>query len=207
MKNKEVYNYFDKFINTSEYIVKSAKMLKEFLNNYNHQRLENNVKEIHDLENLADKNLHDIKNYLIVDFLPPIDREDISLIGNELDNIEDYIDELIINFDILNIDIVNDEAKEFAELLEKCTSLVKEAMNGFKDFKKKEQLKEYIIKINEIEEQGDRLFENSMRRLYKEIQDPIEVIKWTTIYNCFENTIDSCEHLADCVEDVVMKNS
>ena len=46
-----------------------------------------------------------------------------------------------------------------------------------------------------------------MKNLYKEEKDPIEIIKWTTIYNCLENSTDACEKLGDSLEDVVMKNS
>ena len=46
-----------------------------------------------------------------------------------------------------------------------------------------------------------------MKKLYKEETDPVEIIKWTTIYNCMENTTDACEKIADSLEDVVMKNS
>ena len=46
-----------------------------------------------------------------------------------------------------------------------------------------------------------------MSNLYKEEKDPIELMKWTNLYNCFENTIDSCEQISDCIQDVIMKNS
>ena len=51
------------------------------------------------------------------------------------------------------------------------------------------------------------MFEKAMKKLYKEETNPVEIIKWTTIYNCMENTTDACEKIADCLEDVVMKNS
>ena len=40
------------------------------------------------LEHEADNIVHKMRNYLIKDFLPPIDREDISLIINKLDKLE-----------------------------------------------------------------------------------------------------------------------
>jgi uncharacterized protein Yka (UPF0111/DUF47 family) len=148
-----------------------------------------------------------MRNYLIKDFLPPIDREDIVLIGHRLDDIEDFIDEILINFNILNISNVREDIIEFTNLLIDCANSVKDALENFENFKKAEIVKTKSIAINELEEKADRMFESVMKNLYKEENDPIEIIKWTTIYNCMENTSDACEKIADCLEDVVMKNS
>ena len=207
MKKKEEYNYFNEFVKNSKYIVESAEILKETIANYSETILEENIAKVHKLENEADKTLHDMRSYLIKDFLPPIDREDIVLIGHRLDDIEDYLDEILINFNILNISSVREDALEFTELLIKCANSVKDALENFENFKKAEVVKEKTIAINVLEERADRMFEKAMKKLYKEEKDPLEIIKWTTIYNCMENTTDACEKIADCLEDVVMKNS
>jgi len=207
MKKKEEYNYFDEFAKNSKYIVNSAEILKDTLVNYSEEKLEENIVKVHKLENDADQALHKMRNYLIKDFLPPIDREDIVLIGHRLDDIEDYIDEILINFNILNIKTVREDAVEFTDLLIECTKSVEDALENFKNFKKVELVKEKTIAINVLEEKADKLFEKVMKKLYKEETDSVEIIKWTTIYNCMENATDACEKIADCLEDVVMKNS
>ena len=206
-KKKEEYNYFNEFVNNSKYIVESAEILKETIANYSEEKLAENIAKVHKLENEADKALHNMRNYLIKDFLPPIDREDIVLIGHRLDDIEDFIDEILINFNILNISKVREDATEFAELLVECAKSVKDAFENFENFKKAEIVKEKSIAINVLEEKADRLYENAMKKLYKEETNPVEIIKWTSIYSCMENTTDACERIADSLEDVVMKNS
>lgn len=206
-KKKEEYNYFDEFVKNSKYIVESAEILKETIENYSVEKLEENITKVHKLENDADKTLHNMRSYLIKDFLPPIDREDIVLIGHRLDDIEDFIDEILINFNILNISNVREDALEFTELLIECANSVKDALENFENFKKAEIVKEKTIAINVLEEKADRMFEKAMKKLYKEEKDSVEIIKWTTIYNCMENTTDACEKIADSLEDVVMKNS
>lgn len=47
----------------------------------------------------------------------------------------------------------------------------------------------------------------SMRKLYTESKDPIHIIAWREIYIYLERCADACEHVADVVESVVMKNS
>lgn len=207
MKKKDEYNYFDEFIKNSNYIVESAEILRETLKKYNINNLEKNIEKVHKLENEADHTLHNMRNYLIKDFLPPIDREDIVLIGHRLDDVEDFIDEILINFNILNISEIREDALEFTDLLIKCCEELKEAVINFKNFKKIDLIKEKVIEVNYLEEQGDRLFEKAMKKLYKEEKNPLEIIKWTTMYNCLENTVDACEKVSDELEDVIMKNS
>ena len=206
-KIKDEYNYFDEFANNSTYIVESAKILKETVENYSQEKLRENIISVHKLENDADKALHRMREVLVKDFLPPIDREDIVLIGHRLDDIEDYIDEILINFNILDIESVRDDVLEFTDLLIECAHSVKDALENFKNFKKADIVKQKSIAINVLEEKADKLYEKAMKRLYKEEKNPIEIIKWTTIYNCLENTTDACERVGDCLEDIVMKNS
>ena len=101
-KKKDEYNYFDEYIKGAEIVVESSKLLKGALENYDLKTVENEISKVHKLENDADKIIHDMRNYLIKDFLPPIDREDIVILGHRLDDVEDYIDEILINFNILN---------------------------------------------------------------------------------------------------------
>lgn len=204
---KEEYCYFNEFINNSGYILTSAEVLKETVQNYSMENLQESITKVHKLENEADKALHKMRNYLIKDFLPPIDREDIVLIGHRLDDIEDYIDEILINFNILNIEKMRDDVVEFTDLLIECAKSVKDALEDFRNFKKADSVKAKVIAINELEEKADRLYEKVMKKLYTEEKDPIEIIKWTTIYSCLENTTDACERIGDSIEDVIMKNS
>lgn len=155
MKKKEEYNYFDEFVANSNYIVESAEILKETLTNYNKDILVQNIEKVHKLENEADHKLHNMRNYLIKDFLPPIDREDIVLIGHRLDDVEDFIDEILINFDILNISEVRKDSIEITELLIKACKALKEALINFKNFKRFDLIKEKVIEVNNLEEQGE----------------------------------------------------
>lgn len=207
MKKLKEYNYFEEFIRNAELIVKSAETLKETLDNYSEENLTKNISIVHGYENEADKRLHEMRNYLIKDFLPPIDREDIVLIGHRIDDVEDCIDEILINFNILNVKTVRPDYVEFANVIIECVGAVKAALGEFENFKKAEQVKEKVIEINRLEEKCDRIYEKSMKKLYSEETDPIEIIRWSNIYSCFENATDSCERVADCIEDVIMKNS
>ena len=207
MKKKENYNYFNEFITLTDYIVESANTLKDILENFNLEKLNTGIHEVHRLENEADEIVHKMSSYLIKDFIPPIDREDIALISHKLDNIEDGIDEILINVKILDISEVKPEVIELVDILVMCCFAVRDMFIDFNNFKNIELINQKVIRVNKLEEQGDRTYEKLMTSLYKSEKNPINLIKWTNIYNCLEETIDSCEEIGDFIQDVVMKNS
>ena len=204
---KEKYNYFEEFIRMTEYIEQSSILLKELLNDYNQEKLDKSIEEIHKLEHSSDRVVHKMRENLIKDFLPPIEREDLAIIVSKLDTIEDGIDEVAIDFKILNIKHIKEDILEFTDILVQSTIAVKGIFEKLSDLKHPELIKQKVIVVNKLEEQGDRVYERIISNLYKEEKDPIELIKWINIYKCFEETIDSCEEISDCIQDVIMKNS
>ena len=207
MKKKEKYSYFEEFIKIAEHIEESSNKLKELMNNYNEENLDKSIEEIHKLEHSSDRIVHKMRKFLIKDFLPPIEREDIAVIVNKLDDIEDGIDEIAIDFKIINIEYIKQDTLEIIDILVKATTAVKGIIEKLSDLKHPKLIEEKIVIVNKLEEQGDRVYEKIISNLYKEEKDPIELIKWVNIYKGFEETIDSCEQISDCIQDVIMKNS
>ena len=207
MFKKEKYDYFDEFISLTEYIYRSSNILKDIVVNYDINKLEENISEVHKIENLADRKVHSIRNNLVKDFLPPIDREDIVVISKRLDNIEDGIDEVLINFKILNIKNIKEDVIELIDILIMCCDAVKDMFMNLNHFRDVDLINKKVIQINKMEEHGDKVYEKIMSSLYKNDKDPMSVIRWTEIYNCLEATIDECEAVSDCIADIILKNS
>lgn len=206
-KKKEEFNYFDAFEKSAKLAKDMAEELKRYSFNFKNTTSEDEMKKIHDLENEGDKNLHELKNYLLKDFLPPIDREDILEISYKIDDLIDRMDEIVIDINIYNVTYIIENMKETIELLVKATSEVFDLVVEFKNFKKMKEIKEKVIEVNKLEEQADRLYEKSIRELYKNETDSIQILKWSNIYETLEDCFDECEEIADCIEDVILKNT
>lgn len=204
MKKKEL-NYYDEFIKNVEICCEISNILKQHIDNFQNEDPKETEEMVHKLENDADLNLHNIKNYLVKDFLPPIEREDIVLLCNKIDNAVDALDEIIIDLNIFNVKELRADFIDFANLICQMSSKLKDTMNDFKDKKKYEQTKALIVEINQMEEQGDRLYENAIKNLFGTEQNPVEILKWNNIYGTLEETIDSFERVADYVEEILMK--
>ena len=203
---KEELNYYDEFIKNTDIAVNMSEILKEYISDFNYEQSDETEKKIHKFENEADDNLHRILNYLVSDFLPPLEREDIVVLANRLDDMIDSIDELVINLDILNIKYLRDDFKDFINLICEMTKMQNEIVHELKKNQKYEYIHSKAIEINNIEETGDKLFERAIKNLFQNETNPIEVLKWNTIYHSAEDCFDAIEMVANSIEEITMKN-
>ena len=207
MSKKSDSYYFQNFIECVECGCQAAKMLEDNLNHFDTGLLQDKLDELHRIEHDADKKKHEMMAVLVKAFITPNEREDIILLSQSIDEVTDKIEDVLIRIYINNVQQIRPEALAFIKVIIRCCEALKEVMEEFADFRKSKTLHGLIIEINALEEEGDRLFIESMRRLHAEVTDPIEIIAWREIYVYLEKCCDACEHVADVVESVIMKNT
>jgi len=204
---KKGYNYYEEFIKNANFSLDCAKIALDVTKDFKQEELEENKNKLHDIENMADNSKHDMLNFLLKDFLPPIEREDIILLANRIDDVTDEIDDVLIKMDMFNIQNMRKEAIEFTKLLVICCEKIVELLVEFEDFKKSQKVIEKVVEINNLEEEGDKIYINTVKNLYKTCKDPLELVIWTRIFEKFEKCFDACELVANAVEEIVLKNS
>jgi predicted phosphate transport protein (TIGR00153 family) len=207
MARKNDYNYFDAFANLSKFSYDLAISLNETLKNFDPKFITGKVTEAHAIEHNADIAKHDIMNRLVKEFLPPIEREDITSLTQEIDDVTDSVEDVLIYIDMFNIQSIRPEILKFTQLIVQCCKAMDEALEEFKTFKSSKKLRDKIIEINRLEEDGDALYVDSMRNLYHTSKDPIELMCWTEVLHRLEKCCDNCEDVANIIESIVMKNS
>jgi predicted phosphate transport protein (TIGR00153 family) len=207
MKRSNSYNYFESFVNLSKYSLSSAEILNSILTEFDISTLPQKVKEMHEIEHNADNAKHDIMNHLVKEFLPPIEREDITSLSQEIDDVTDSVEDVLLFISMFNIKTIRPEILKFTELISTCCRSMHEALVEFQNFKHSKTLHGKIIEINRLEEEGDGLYIDMMRNLYASSSDPIELMTWTEILHRLEKCCDNCEDVADIIEQIVMKNS
>ncbi len=204
---KRKFDYFECLVNMSEFALKEARLLKDTFDNFGNVDMEAVRKEMHTLEHGCDIVKHSLAAALVKEFLPPIDREDLFLLGHVTDTLTDKIESVLIFFYMANITALRDDAKDFADMIISCCENVVDMLKEFKNFKKPEKIREYIVKINDLEEAGDKLYINAVRRLSLSETDTRTVIEWRDVYRSFEECCDAAEKIADEIESTIMKNS
>ncbi len=207
MSKKQDSFYYENFSECVACACQAAHYLEDTLKNFDPQRLHDVLDGLHQVEHAADEKKHELSNVLARAFITPIEREDILLLSQSIDEITDKIEDVMLRLWCNNIQSIRPDAIELGAVLINCCEELRLLLDEFADFRKSKKLREYIIHINTMEEQADKLFIDSMRRLHTTCTDPLEIISWREIYIYMEKCADACEHVADAVESVIMKNS
>ena len=203
MSKKQDDFYFQNFIECAGYSCQAAHLLKEILSDFRPEDTKMRLDELHE----ADMKKHELSDRLTKAFITPIEREDIAALSEQIDDLTDKIEEVFIRIYINNVKAIRPEALKMLELVIQCCEEVCGLMREFANFRRSKELKDRIIQINSLEEEADRLYIASMHSLHSEEKDVLAVIAWREIYSYLEKCADACEHAADVVESVVMKNS
>lgn len=199
--------YFENFSECTALSKKAAAYLVECLQNYKPDNFKEMLEKMHEIEHSADEKKHEMDKALAKAFVTPVDREDLDMLSHNLDKVTDRIEEVLQRFYIYNIRSVNESVIEFAKNLVKSCDILCDIMAEFENFKRSKKLLPLIIKLNDIEEECDKLYLESMRKLSVEEKDVLVVVSMRKVYECFESCADACEHVGDCIGSVIMKNT
>lgn len=207
MLGKKENNYFNMLAELVDYSCEAANLLQNTLVNFNINEIEERIHEMHNIEHEADVKKHDMMNKLAKEFITPIERGDIIDIAHYIDNVTDDIEEVLTRIYMYNIREIKKEAIDFSNIIINNCNGLKKIMREFYNYKKSAEIQKLIININDLEEEGDRLYFSTLRNLYTTSKDPIELMTWTDTLKYFEKCCDACESVANLVESVIMKNS
>lgn len=198
--------YYDNFAECTALAKKAATYLVECLENYDPEKIEKMLEEMHVFEHSADIKKHEMSEALAKAFVTPVDREDLDMMSQQLDTVLDLLEEVLQKLYIYNVKTIEPAAIEYSKHLIKACDLLCEIMAEFENFKKSKKLRALIIAENDVEEECDKLYLATMHDLTKNSTDVLTTISWYKIYDCFEACSDACEHVSECVGSIVMKN-
>lgn len=207
MAKKNDNFFFENFVACGEHALQAAKLLKSSLEGFSPAALPRLLDQMHEVEHAADQKKHEMKEVLVKAFITPIEREDIMLLSQNIDDVTDCIEDVLLRVYINNVTHIRKDALPFADLLIRCCETLSDTLQDFADFRKSKTLNEKLIAINTLEEEADKLFLHSMHTLHAESDSALEIIAWREIYTFMEKCADACEHVADVIEEIVMKNS
>ena len=76
------------------------------------------------------------------------------------------------------------------------------------DYKRDPKVMDAAITVGHIEDGGDAVYENALRRLFRENETGgKESLAWLRIFDRQEHCLDACDHAAGVVRNVVLKSS
>lgn len=208
-KKAKKFDYFDAFERQVELAVKEAKLLINTIEEFSPETdLEKILEKAHAIEHEGDDVCHATFTAVATDFITPIEREDIVMLSQHLDDILDYIEDVMQRFYMYDIDSIHENTLEFAHIIVKSCDALCNAMEDFRNFKKSKNFKQRLIEVNKLENEADAFYMTVTRDMHqKDRDDPLRVLEWTQIFSCMERCTDACEHAADSMRTIMLKNS
>lgn len=208
MGKKNRFDYFDAFKKLSKLAVEESDLLIEAIENFGEaEDLRGVMERAHEIEHKGDEQNHLIFQTVATDFITPIEREDIIELTQHLDDIIDYIEDVLQRFYMYDVHFMHKDALEFAGLIKKSCVALDKAMEDFRNFKKSKMFRELVIDVNTYEEEADQLLVKVIRDLHTiDCDKPMRVLVWSQIFSRMEKCADACEHAADSMSTILLKN-
>ena len=185
---------------------KQGELVSETLSELSKSLLEGKSRHarLRDLEHQCDEVTHQIHNLVHSTFVTPIEQEDILLLASSLDDVVDLAEETGDKIDLYEIGVISDAAKAMGEQLAKAGTEVAGALDRLEGFA---ELKPHRLEIHRLENEGDRITREAIGELFSKVSDATELVKWKDIYDLLEATMDACEHAANVMETISIKNA
>jgi predicted phosphate transport protein (TIGR00153 family) len=207
MPRKSSFDYFDAFLRIANFADDEAKRILKIFNDFDPETINNRLTEMHAIEHFADLVTHQIYSNVVADFITPIDREDILSLADELDDVVDYIEDVMQRIYMFNIRTIIPPAIEMMEITAASTTALKQAIQEFPNFKRSKNVLKYLVDVNTYEEQADQLYIKTLHDLFSSEEDGRLLLAWTKTFDRLERCTDAAEHAADVMTSIIAKNS
>jgi predicted phosphate transport protein (TIGR00153 family) len=196
-------SFFDLLAASAAHLVTGANLLGELLGADRPTRKEIG-KRISDAEHLADEATHTIMRRLNQTFVTPFDRDDIYNLASALDDCMDYMEEAADLIVLYKLDGLPARVSDQVQVLQRAAELTAEAMPRLRSM---ENLSDYWIEINRLENQADKVHRKLLAQMFDEITDPIQLMKLKEVVEKLEDAADAFERVANMVETIALKES
>lgn len=200
-------DYFKMIEKQTAYCVEASEMLEAILSNYSAGSIAGQQEKMHIIEHQADELHHEILTKLSSEFITPIDQEDILHLVQIIDDITDELDEVVLEFYMYNMVNMPEYAVDISRIVSRCVKAMHEATEELKNFKKPEKLRKLLVLVNTIEGEADAAYVEAIHNLFGSNIDAKTLIGSKKVYESLENCCDLCEHAADVIEQIIIKNT
>lgn len=212
MAKKKKFDYFDAFCEQAEIARRESRALVEVMEDYRPDDTEwvrERIESMHEIENEGDTVCHSIFDHLAVEFMPPIDREDVTELAMLLDDVADTLEEVVQHLYMYDIHELHPCAVRVAHVIDAAVDALCEATKMFREFKKPKKLDKLLVAVHDRESEGDALYIEAKRDLFMNHPDApaTYIIAWNSMFSHMEQCCDACERVASVMQKIALKNS
>jgi predicted phosphate transport protein (TIGR00153 family) len=166
---------------------------------------ERRAEQVKDVEHQGDEITHTVIERLHQTFITPMDRDDMHRLISRMDDVLDLVWASAERMWLYNVRTIEPEVGQLAEVLLKAVESMGAAVRELRDLSNRQTLIRHCTEVNRLENEGDSVLRRAVARLFREVTDPIHIIKTKEIYDNLENAIDRCEDVANVIEGVALE--
>lgn len=196
------YDYFEK---QSTNLVEGARLLKNLVDDF--QNVEEQVGQINEIEHKGDFIVHEVTELLPRTLITPIDSEDIMRLVSALDDALDAMQAAALRMSIYQVTDVKKPARRLAALILESAQELDAAIKGLRDKREYAHIRQRIVQINTLENNGDRVLFDGLVSLVAHREDMFDFMRWKEIYELLEATTDRIEDAGDIILRVTIANA
>lgn len=198
--------FFPMLKQLSKTVASASELLTESLKHSTSEERLDYYRKIKDVEREGDQITNRIFDELGKTFITPFDREDIHDLAFSIDDVTDGINSAAKRIAIYNPREIGDSGKELASLIQQGASLVCKAMDELETFTKNPaSLSECCVKLHDLENRADDVYELFITQLFSNEKDCIELIKIKEIMQELEKATDAAEHVGKILKSLIVK--
>jgi uncharacterized protein len=195
-------DYFVLLRELAKGVREATELLPLFFENFDQRaRYAEDIKAI---EHRCDDIVDNIVMKLNSSFITPLDREDIFSLSHEMDTIADRVNGVARRSLMYHIGEVAPYATAFSEVLIRSVVEIEKAVTNIE---KSHNVRQHCSEIRRLEKEGDNIYSASISELFADQTDPLYVIKWHSLYETLEDSVDHCKAVAALLESIVLKHS
>jgi predicted phosphate transport protein (TIGR00153 family) len=198
----QFYDYFEK---ASANLLDGARALQKMIENT--ENMEEIAAEITEIEHRGDFLVHEVTNLLPRTLITPIDSDDIQRLVCSLDDALDAVEAVSERLMIYRLTDIKKPARRLAHLIIESAQELDVAIHGLRDKNQYEQVKDRIVQINTLENNGDRVLQEGLTSLVQHREDLFQFICWKEIYELLEDATDRIEDAGDVIQKVIIANA
>ncbi len=198
----------DLLAQSAQNLLRGARLFAEIANSTTLEQRRVKTVQLKAIEHDGDQVTRRIFETLNSTFITPLDREDIRSLGSDLDDILDYLESVAQYLVLFDLPDSPDGLRRFADILVEMATEVERTLGLIWDLKNVKVIQEGIVRVSELENQGDALYATVIADLFrKDSRNPVEIMKWKEVYDGLEEACDACKDFTHIVGNVVIKNA
>jgi len=156
----------------------------------------------HDTDELA----HLLYEELDKTFVTPIDREDLHALTSALDDVIDLMESSAGQIVLYKLPRLTEPMKELIRVGQESAKEICKCIPLLQDLGKSDEIQVHVIRVNSLENEGDKIYRKALEQLFDTTIDPIELVREKEILDALEASIDATEDVMDLIRSVVVKN-